>query len=227
MLPYTQSCCSPAGCMLHAHTCSSHACGGPGKAARQLLLSVVAQAVQCINLCAHVYLLTVASPVCSQVAQLAGYVAQHSAYHHGEASLAATIVGLAQNFVGSNNINLLHPAGQFGSRLQVGSSQQADALLAQCPRHVHSAACVWMHACMMVRCRCWCSNSPFHGCCTAGRQGRCEPQVRLHSPGRADPPPVQRGGRPAAGLPERGGPEDRARVVRSTMALALATGQLT
>jgi DNA topoisomerase-2 len=47
-----------------------------------------------------------------QVAQLAGYVAEHSAYHHGEASLMGTIIGLAQDFVGSNNINLLVPQGE-------------------------------------------------------------------------------------------------------------------
>ena len=51
-----------------------------------------------------------------KVAQLAGYVAEHSAYHHGENSLNQTIVGMAQNFVGSNNISLLQPIGQFGSR---------------------------------------------------------------------------------------------------------------
>ena len=45
------------------------------------------------------------------MAQLAGYVSEHAAYHHGEASLAGTIVGLAQDFVGSNNINLLVPSG--------------------------------------------------------------------------------------------------------------------
>ena len=55
-----------------------------------------------------------------QVAQLAGYVSEHSAYHHGEQSLQSSIVGLAQNFIGSNNINLLEPRGQFGSRLQGG-----------------------------------------------------------------------------------------------------------
>ena len=54
-----------------------------------------------------------------KVAQLAGSVAEHSAYHHGEASLMSTIIGLAQDFVGSNNINLLLPNGQFGTRLQV------------------------------------------------------------------------------------------------------------
>lgn len=52
-----------------------------------------------------------------KVAQLAGSVAEHSAYHHGEQSLCATIVNLAQNYIGSNNINLLEPRGQFGTRL--------------------------------------------------------------------------------------------------------------
>lgn len=55
-----------------------------------------------------------------KVAQLAGYVAEHSAYHHGEQSLCATIVGLAQNYIGSNNVNMLEPNGQFGTRLQGG-----------------------------------------------------------------------------------------------------------
>ena len=36
-----------------------------------------------------------------KVAQLAGYVSEHSAYHHGEASLTGTIVGMAQDFVWS------------------------------------------------------------------------------------------------------------------------------
>ncbi|ORX76043.1 type II DNA topoisomerase [Anaeromyces robustus] len=55
-----------------------------------------------------------------KVAQLTGYVAEHSAYHHGEQSLQTTIVNLAQDFVGSNNIPLLVPNGQFGTRLQGG-----------------------------------------------------------------------------------------------------------
>lgn len=46
-----------------------------------------------------------------KVAQLSGYVAEHSAYHHGEQSLCSTIVTMAQNFVGSNNLNLLLPIG--------------------------------------------------------------------------------------------------------------------
>lgn len=55
-----------------------------------------------------------------KVSQLAGYISEQSAYHHGEASLQSTILGLAQNFVGSNNINLLYPSGQFGTRLGGG-----------------------------------------------------------------------------------------------------------
>ena len=55
-----------------------------------------------------------------KVAQLAGAVAELSAYHHGEQSLMGTIVNLAQDFVGSNNVNVLLPIGQFGTRLQGG-----------------------------------------------------------------------------------------------------------
>mmetsp|Transcript_42105 Transcript_42105/g.90431 ORF Transcript_42105/g.90431 Transcript_42105/m.90431 type:complete len:1220 (-) Transcript_42105:205-3864(-) len=55
-----------------------------------------------------------------KVAQLAGYISEHSAYHHGEMSLQGTIVGMAQRFVGSNNLNLLVPSGQFGTRIQGG-----------------------------------------------------------------------------------------------------------
>ncbi|KAK6933820.1 DNA topoisomerase, type IIA, domain A [Dillenia turbinata] len=56
----------------------------------------------------------------AKVAQFSGYVSEHSAYHHGEQSLASTIIGMAQDFVGSNNINLLQPNGQFGTRHQGG-----------------------------------------------------------------------------------------------------------
>ncbi|OAY66581.1 DNA topoisomerase 2 [Ananas comosus] len=56
----------------------------------------------------------------AKVAQFSGYVSEHSAYHHGEQSLASTIIGMAQDFVGSNNINLLQPNGQFGTRNQGG-----------------------------------------------------------------------------------------------------------
>jgi DNA topoisomerase-2 len=67
-----------------------------------------------------------------KVAQLAGYVSETAAYHHGEVSLTAAIIGMAQNFVGSNNINLLAPNGQFGTRLQGGADSAS-------PRYIFTA----------------------------------------------------------------------------------------
>jgi DNA topoisomerase-2 len=61
-----------------------------------------------------------------KVAQFSGYVSENSGYHHGEASLNAAIVGMAQNFVGSNNINLFMPNGQFGTRLQGGNDSASE-----------------------------------------------------------------------------------------------------
>tara|TARA_X000001036_G_scaffold439549_1_gene491082 strand:+ start:1873 stop:5184 length:3312 start_codon:yes stop_codon:yes gene_type:complete len=55
-----------------------------------------------------------------KVAQLAGYISEHAAYHHGEMSLNEAIIGMAQDFVGKQNMNLLHPAGQFGTRIKGG-----------------------------------------------------------------------------------------------------------
>jgi DNA topoisomerase-2 len=66
-----------------------------------------------------------------RVAQLAGYVSETAAYHHGEVSLHGAIIGMAQTFVGSNNINLLVPAGQMGSRLMGGDD-------AASPRYIHT-----------------------------------------------------------------------------------------
>jgi DNA topoisomerase-2 len=66
-----------------------------------------------------------------RVAQFAGYVSEHSGYHHGEASLNDAIVGMAQDFVGSNNINWLVPQGQFGTRLQGGKDSAS-------PRYIHT-----------------------------------------------------------------------------------------
>lgn len=61
-----------------------------------------------------------------KVAQLSGYVSEHSGYHHGESSLNSTIIGMAQTFVGSNNINLFNPNGQFGTRLRGGKDSASE-----------------------------------------------------------------------------------------------------
>ena len=60
-----------------------------------------------------------------KVVQLAGYIGEHTSYHHGDTSLTGTIYGMAHNFMGSNNINLLKPIGMFGSRLQGGKDSGA------------------------------------------------------------------------------------------------------
>jgi len=66
-----------------------------------------------------------------RVAQLAGYVSENAAYHHGEASLQSAIVGMAQDYMGSNNINLLMPNGQFGTRISGGHDSAS-------PRYIHT-----------------------------------------------------------------------------------------
>ena len=52
------------------------------------------------------------------VARLALSVAEHTAYYE-PGSLMRTITWMAQDFVGSNNISLLIPNGQFGTRHEV------------------------------------------------------------------------------------------------------------
>jgi len=57
-----------------------------------------------------------------KVAGLASYVVDDAEYHHGENSLQEATIGMAQNFVGSNNINLLKPCGNFGYRNEGGDN---------------------------------------------------------------------------------------------------------
>ena len=61
-----------------------------------------------------------------KVAQFSGYVSENSGYHHGEASLNGAIVNMAQDYLGSNNINLFMPNGQFGTRLQGGKDSASE-----------------------------------------------------------------------------------------------------
>ncbi|KAH8920847.1 type II DNA topoisomerase [Atractiella rhizophila] len=80
----------------------------------------------------------------AKVAQLSGYIAQHTAYHHGETNLQGTIVNMAQDFVGSNNINLLYPSGMFGTRHQGGkdaaSARYIFTRLCPITRHIFHPA---------------------------------------------------------------------------------------
>lgn len=67
-----------------------------------------------------------------KVSNFGAYVSGHTAYHHGEASLYQTIIGLSQYFVGSNNLNLLLPRGQFGTRAMGGKDAAA-------PRYIYTS----------------------------------------------------------------------------------------
>ena len=66
-----------------------------------------------------------------RVSQLSGYISEHAMYHHGETSLQQAIIGMAQNFVGANNIHYLQPNGQFGTRIQGGKDSAS-------PRYIHT-----------------------------------------------------------------------------------------
>lgn len=72
-----------------------------------------------------------------KVAQLAGSVAELSCYHHGEQNLLSTIINLAQDYVGSlNNVPLLFPDGQFGTKLQMGKDAANG-------RYIHTKMMKW------------------------------------------------------------------------------------
>lgn len=57
-----------------------------------------------------------------KVSQLTGAITEITAYHHGPAALEGTIIGMAQDYVGTNNLNLLMPNGQFGTRISGGKN---------------------------------------------------------------------------------------------------------
>ena len=61
-----------------------------------------------------------------KVAQLAGYCAENSNYHHGEQCLYDTITKMSQDFPGSNNVPYFEKDGQFGS-LAYGGKDAANA----------------------------------------------------------------------------------------------------
>jgi DNA topoisomerase-2 len=61
-----------------------------------------------------------------KVSSLSGSVSECTSYHHGSVSLEGGIVGMSQNFINSNNLNLLEPIGQFGTRLKGGKDSSAS-----------------------------------------------------------------------------------------------------
>ena len=59
-----------------------------------------------------------------KVATLAGDVIKYG-YHHGEKSMTDTVVRLAADYMGSNNLPILYGNGQFGTRMQMGKDAAA------------------------------------------------------------------------------------------------------
>lgn len=72
-----------------------------------------------------------------KVFQFAGFVSEKTAYHHGEQNLFGTIIKMAHNFVGSNNLNYLVPKGQFGTRVEGGKDHAA-------PRYINTYPEWWL-----------------------------------------------------------------------------------
>ena len=61
--------------------------------------------------------------------RLVGLISEKAWYQHREQPLFATIVMIVQNHCGPNNINLLFPSGQFGTRAQGGENKAAPRCL--------------------------------------------------------------------------------------------------
>lgn len=60
-----------------------------------------------------------------KVAQLGARTSERSLFHHGESNMFDTIIRMANDYVGSNNINVLNPIGQFGTRRMGGEDAAA------------------------------------------------------------------------------------------------------
>jgi DNA topoisomerase-2 len=71
-----------------------------------------------------------------KVCDLDSYVSRKSNYHHGNEILSKVIINMAQNFVGSNNINLFEPNGQFGTRLENGEDASSGRYLHTWPSKI-------------------------------------------------------------------------------------------
>lgn len=75
-----------------------------------------------------------------KVGNFSGDVISKTSYHHGNQSIEGAVINLAQNFINTNNINLLEPLGNYGSRLKGGkdaaSSRYIFTKLSPITRHI-------------------------------------------------------------------------------------------
>jgi DNA topoisomerase-2 len=72
-----------------------------------------------------------------KVARFASFVAEQTSYHHGENCMSETIVSMAQDFVGANNLPFFCQDGQFGSRNDGGKD-------AGNPRYIYTKPSWWL-----------------------------------------------------------------------------------
>jgi len=71
-----------------------------------------------------------------KVQGLASDVQKRTSYIHGEQSLFEAIIKMAQNFVGSNNVNVLYPSGCFGHRRQGGEDASSPRYIFTYLEHI-------------------------------------------------------------------------------------------
>lgn len=73
-----------------------------------------------------------------KVAQFSSLIIEKSQYHHGNKSMEDTIVGMAQDFVGSNNMPYFTKEGQFGTRVKGGKDASSS-------RYIFTKPAWWMN----------------------------------------------------------------------------------
>lgn len=71
-----------------------------------------------------------------KVAQFGGYIADKMQYEHGEKSLEEAIVGMVQDYIGSNNVPLFYPDGQFGTRAKGGKDAGSSRYIFTYPMRI-------------------------------------------------------------------------------------------
>lgn len=71
-----------------------------------------------------------------KVFQLGGSVADFAQYHHGDQSMNEAIIGMTQDYVGSNNIPLLLKNGNTGTRISDGNDHGAPRYVGASLQHI-------------------------------------------------------------------------------------------
>lgn len=71
-----------------------------------------------------------------KVARFEAYISEVSKYHYGEHNLGPTIVSLAQDFTGSNNLSWFFKDGQFGTRYENGEDASASRYISTYPEYI-------------------------------------------------------------------------------------------